>query len=232
MNSFDAARVETVLVDSYSTLVDMRSLEDALAEYTEKAREAATIWFQRSKIYGITATQFDEFRPCREKYRHSLNYALQSVGASVSPTDQEDILTALDRLTVFDDVRTGLKRLTDHGYEVYVLSNGGLDMLATLIDHAEIDDIISETVSASEIGLYKPDQRLYRHAAVRTETPITGLAHVTASWNDVHGAMQSGMQGVWLNRRGTEWEAFLDEPHLTVESFHEFGDILNVESNN
>lgn len=223
----DPERVETVLIDSYSTIVDMRSMEDHLAAYTDRAREVARLWFQRSKVYGAVAARLETFRPCREKYRHALAAALDALDVTVSESEFEEILDGLDRLTVFDDVPEGLRRLTAAGYDVYVLSNGDRDMLETLTTHADVADVVAGTISASEVGLYKPDRRLYRHAAVRAETPISEIAHVTASWSDVLGATAAGMQGVWIDRTSTDWEGFLGDPDCEIETLHELATLLD-----
>ncbi len=42
----------------------------------------------------------------------------------------------------------------------------------SMVDHAEIDGLIEDTISADEIRTFKPDVDLYRHAAGRIGTPI------------------------------------------------------------
>ena len=86
-----------------------------------------------------------------------------------------------------------------------------------MVEHAGISDVIEATISAQEVRTFKPDATLYRHAAARTGTPIAEIAHVTALWVDVMGAMHAGMQGVWVDRNGMPWEPFDGEPDLTIE---------------
>lgn len=225
---FEPDRVNTVLVDSYSTLVDELSTKEALAEYTDAPEEVARIWDLRGSIYGIAATLLGEFKPTRDRYRVSLDYTLQAIDADISEAERQEILESVDELRVFDDVRGGLERLTESGYEVYVLSNGDPEMLDELVTHAGIDDLVSDTISAADAGACKPDRKLYRHAAHRANTAVSNIAHVTASWYDVQGALYTGMQGVWINRAGYEWEDILKDPDLEIETFHEFADELGI----
>lgn len=81
---------------------------------------------------------------------------------------------------------------------------------------------------ADEIQTYKPHAEIYRHAAARTGTPIEQIAHVSAGWFDVQGAMHAGMQGVWVNRKNTPWDPFAGKPDLMVESFHKLADALGI----
>jgi len=65
-------------------------------------------------------------------------------------------------------------------------------------------------------------------AAERTGTPIQEIAHVTAGWFDMMGAIHSGMQGVWADRKGSPWETFGSDPDRTIETFFELADALGV----
>lgn len=226
--SFDADRVETIFVDSYSTLVDELSTRQTLAQYTENPEAIAHIWDLRGSLYGLATALLDDFQPTRKRYEVSLEYALQAVGAEITDAQRQEILDSVNELTVFDDVPSGLKRLTENGYPVYILSNGDPDMLSALVSHAGIDEFISDTISAADAGACKPDRRLYRHAAARAETAVTEIAHVTASWYDIQGAMHTGMQGVWINRSNREWEDILKEPDFRIHSIHELADELGV----
>jgi len=101
-------------------------------------------------------------------------------------------------------------------------------MLASMIDHAGIADLIQDTISAHEVRTFKPAAELYRHAAARTGTPVTEIAHVSAGWFDVMGGMHAGMQGVWVDRQGSPWETFGADPDLIIESLHGLADALGA----
>lgn len=226
--TFESDRVSTILTDSFTTLVHRLSTPEVFEGYADDPEEAARIWGTRATRYGLVGTMLDEFHSCREKYEKALDYTLERLDIQVPDGERERMLDPWEERPAFDDVPTGLERLTDAGYEVYVLSNGDRDMLDDMVESAGIGDRISATISASDVGFYKPDPRLYRHAAVRADTPVTEIAHVTASWNDVLGAMHTGMQGVWLNRGENTWEDVLGDADLEVGTFHEFADALGV----
>jgi len=95
-----------------------------------------------------------------------------------------------------------------------------------MVAHADIGDLLVDTISAEEVGTFKPGPEIYRHAAARTETPIEEIAHVSAGYFDVYGAMNAGMQGVWINREGGPWDDFAGEPDVEVASFHELVETL------
>ncbi|WP_255152952.1 haloacid dehalogenase type II [Halorarius halobius] len=226
--AFDTDRVSTITFDSYSTLVDVDAAEKALADRVADPEPVSRLWRARSLEYTFVANQIDAYQPFYEMNRDALQYALDAHGVDLTMEERDDILAVYHELDVFDDVRDGIERLRDGGYGCYVVSNGNPEMLESMVEHADIGDLIEDTVSADEIRMFKPAAALYRHAAGRTGTPIDEIAHVTAGWFDVMGAQHAGMQGVRVDRKGAPWETFGGEPDLTVETFYDLADELDV----
>ena len=226
--SFDPDRVRTVTFDSYSTLVDVDAAEKALADRVSNPESVSRLWRSRSLAYTFVANHIDAYQPFYEMNRDALQYALDAHGVDLGTEERDEILAVYHELDVFDAVRDGLGRLVDAGYDCYVVSNGDPEMLASMVDHADIDDLLADTISADEVEIFKPAAELYRHAAARTGTPIEELAHVTAGWFDVMGASHAGMQGVWVDRKGSPWEPFDGEPALTIDSFHDLAETLGA----
>ncbi|MFC6963108.1 haloacid dehalogenase type II [Halocatena marina] len=226
--AFDSEPVRTVTFDSYSTLVDVDAAEAALADRVDDPEPVSKLWRARSLEYTFVANHINAYQPFYELNRNALQYALDAHGMDLSSDERDEILAVYHELDVFEDVRDGIERLRSGGYDCYVVSNGNPEMLASMVAHANIDDLIEDSISADEIQTFKPDSELYRYAAARTGTPIDEIAHVTAGWFDVMGAMHAGMQGIWVDRKGSPWEPFDGEPDLTVETLHELADALGV----
>lgn len=227
--SFVPEHVSTITFDSYGTLVDTDAAEQALADRVSDPEPVSKLWRARSLEYTFVANHIDAYEPFYEINRDALQYALDAHGVDLSTDERDEILSVYHELDVFEDVRDGIERLRDGGYECYVVSNGNPEMLASLVEHAEIGDLIEDTISADEVRTFKPDAEIYRHAAGRTGTPIEEIAHVAAGWFDIMGAQHAGMQGVWVDRKGSPFETFDGDPGLTIETFHELADALGVQ---
>lgn len=225
---FDPDQVSTVTFDSYSTLVDVDAAEKALAERVDDPEPVSKLWRARSLEYTFVANAIDAYQPFYEMNRYALQYALDVHGVEISTAERDEILAVYHDLDVFDDVYDGIERLRDGGYDCYVVSNGNPEMLESMVEHADIGDILEDTISADEVRTFKPAPEIYRHAAARTGTPIDEIVHVTAGWFDVMGAQHAGMQAVWVDRKSTPWEPFGPEPDLTIETFYELADTLGV----
>lgn len=225
---------DVVTVDSYTTLVDVSSqaavLESHIAEI-EDGERVSQVWRNQYIQYSMIANEIDEYRPFWELIGHGLRYALEANGYEV-PRDVRDRIrneVYEDRITVFDDVADGIGRVVDAGYEVYVLSNGNPAMLEHLIEAAELEDLVSGTISADEIGIYKPDPAIYQHAATRVGTPIKDILHVSGGgMRDCWGAKHAGMKTGWLTRpeQKAPREYLGPDPDIVIESFNDLADRL------
>ena len=215
-----------VTFDSYSTLVDVDSVERALADRVDDPEPVSRLWRARSLEYTLVANHLDAYQPFYEMNRDALTYALAAHDADVSDEEREEILSTYHELDVFGDVRRSIERLHDGGYPCYVVSNGNPGMLQSMVEHADIGDLLDGVVSADEVQQFKPAAELYRYAAEQVGEPVEGLAHVSALWLDVQGAQHAGMDGVWLNRDDGPWESFGPDPALEVDSIDAFADEL------
>jgi 2-haloacid dehalogenase len=226
--SLDADRIETITVDSYGTLVDPSAAEKRLADRVDDPEPVSNLWRMQSIAYTMIANHTDAYQPFYEMNRDALQYALDTHGVDLSAEDRDEILEVYHELDVFDDVRDGIERLREGGYPVYVVSNGNPEMLSSMVDHADIDDLVEETISAHEIETFKPDSAIYEHAADRADTPIENLVHVAGPAFDIQGAIHAGMQGAWLNRYDDPWGRFDGDPDVEIHSFHDLAAELGV----
>jgi 2-haloacid dehalogenase len=226
--------VRTVTVDSYTTLVDVGSQADVLESHVsdlDDGESVSQLWRSQYLQYSMIANDIDEYRPFWELIGQGLEYALEANGHDVSADVRDDVRREVyeDRLSVFDDVTDGIERVVEAGYEVYVLSNGNPEMLRHLVAAADLEALITDTISADEIETYKPDPAIYRHAATRTGTPIEEMLHVSGGGlRDVWGAKHAGMNAGWLARpeQSAPREELGQDPDIVIGSLHELADRL------
>lgn len=226
--------IETVTVDSYTTLVDVGSqvevLEEHVADLTD-GEPVSQLWRSQYIQYSMIANDIDEYRPFWELIGQGLRYALEANGYDVSADVRDRIRREVyeDRITVFEDVTDGIGRVVDAGYEVYVLSNGNPEMLQHLVEAADVEDLVSDAISADEVETFKPDPAIYRHAATRTGTPIENILHVSGGgMRDVWGAKHAGMKTGWLARpqQNLPREHLGRDPDVVLQNLYDLADHL------
>ncbi|MBR5003565.1 MAG: YjjG family noncanonical pyrimidine nucleotidase [Bacteroidaceae bacterium] len=118
-----------------------------------------------------------------------------------------------------------LDYLTQRGYNLYILSNGFIEVQHKKLQSAGIEDYFERMVLSDEIGINKPDRRLFDYALEVTHSQAADTLMIGDNYDaDILGAMQAGWGQIYFDRnhRGITTQ----EPQHTVHSLKEVMDIL------
>jgi len=226
----DTKRVETVTFDSFTTIVDVMTTTDrALRRYIddeETVSEITSLWRFRAVEYRMLSNSLDTYETYYETTRDALKYALDVRDVELSQQEIEDVVSQFHSLDVYDDVYENIRRLDEHGYDLYIVSNGTQELLESMVSGANIGEFIQETISADDVKTYKPEVEFYQHAVERMATSPENIAHVATPWYDIYGANNVGMQTVWVNRNEKPWEEFDGSPDEVVPGLDELPSVF------
>jgi 2-haloalkanoic acid dehalogenase type II len=125
-----------------------------------------------------------------------------------------------NRVSLFECVVESLEFLSSR-FPLVAVSNGNAD-----IKRIGIDAYFRASISAQEFGVGKPDPRIFHAAAGAAEVQPSQVLHVgDDAALDVLGALNCGMQTVWVNRSEQLW-AHSAVPHKTVTTLTELCDLF------
>jgi putative hydrolase of the HAD superfamily len=128
----------------------------------------------------------------------------------------EVFFAARNRVEFYDDVRPALMRLRSR-YRLFAVSNGNADLR-----RCGIADLFAGHITASAAGAAKPDARIYAALLEMAGVEAHQVLHIGDDpLADVVGAMQAGMQAVWLNRDARRWPPQYERPARTVSTLAE-----------
>jgi putative hydrolase of the HAD superfamily len=132
----------------------------------------------------------------------------------------EVFFAARQQVNLFADALPALERLAER-WPVLALSNGNADVQRIGIGH-----LFCGSLSARDVGVGKPDARIFQAAASKLQLAPAQILHVGDDESlDVLGALQVGMQAAWVNRSDKLWS--LDpQPHASVADMAELCDLL------
>lgn len=118
-----------------------------------------------------------------------------------------------------------LDYLTQRGYNLYILSNGFIEVQHKKLQSAGIEDYFERMVLSDEIGINKPDRRLFDYALEVTHSQAADTLMIGDNYDaDILGAMQAGWGQIYFDRNHRGITA--QEPQHTVHSLKEVMDIL------
>ena len=150
----------------------------------------------------------------------ALDHALARTG--VDPAVRAPLLQAYLTLDAYPEVPEVLRRLRAGGLKTAILSNGEPEMLAAGARSAGIDGLLDAILSVEEVGIFKPEPRVYRLAVERLGVAADAIAFQSSNAWDVHGAACFGLRPVWINRFGAPPE------RLPGAAEHELQDLTGL----
>lgn len=145
--------------------------------------------------------------------RESIRLVLARAGEDPAKAEPafEVFFAERQRVEFFADALPALERLRAR-YPLVAVSNGNAD-----IHRVGLGGYFQAGLSARELGIAKPDPRIFHAAAKAAGVPADQVLHVG---DDAHldgvGGLQAGMQVAWVNRGNHPWEHHPLQPHITV----------------
>lgn len=103
-------------------------------------------------------------------------------------------------LGVYGDVRTTLETLKARGVRLGVLSNWS-EHLSLVLERLDLDRYFSFLVVSAEVGCEKPDEKIFRLAIERAETPIDRILYIgDYPEEDILPAERIGLDALLIDR--------------------------------
>ena len=118
-----------------------------------------------------------------------------------------------------------LQYLVSKGYALYILSNGFIEVQHRKLQAAGIDNYFSRIVLSDEIGVNKPDKRLFDYALQVTNSRAEETLMVGDNYDaDILGAANAGWGQIYFNRNHKGFNA--TPPQHIVHSLDEITKVL------
>lgn len=214
--------------DALGTLFDVHSAaERSRGRLSGHAEQLSALWRRRQLEYTWLRSLMGRYAGFDQVTGDALDYAMEAVGVADSELRAE-LLSAYLELDCHGDVQDTLARMRRAGLQTAILSNGSPAMLQALVKHGGIAHLFDAIISVEEVGVYKPDPRVYALASVRFGLAPRQLSFYSANAWDAAGAAAAGLRAVWVNRLGEPPERLGDRPEVTVSTLSEVPALLGL----
>jgi len=155
----------------------------------------------------------------------ALDYALETLQIA-SPALRTRLMNLYLELEAFPEVPGTLKALKERGFVTAILSNGSPAMLEAAIRAAGLAGVLDFALSVEEVGVFKPDPRVYQLAVDRLGVPVSAICFQSSNAWDAYAASAFGMRVVWCNRYGQRAERLPGHPDAEVRSLADLPGLL------
>ncbi len=132
-----------------------------------------------------------------------LDMAALMLETEIEEMDKKEILSTMKNLPPHDDVKEGLQQLKDAGFRLATLTNSAMPTLIAQLEYAGLSSYFEATTSSVDaVKRYKPAPETYQYAAQTLGIPANEALLVAAHGWDIAGALQSGLQTAFIERKG------------------------------
>ena len=188
--------------DAYGTLFDLASaVRDAEGELGEVGTRLGDLWRRKQLEYCWLRSLMGVHADFSQVTADGLDYALEALGLA-DPALRQRLLAAYRALRTYAEVPGVLDALRARGLRTAILSNGEPGMLNDAVSAAGLAGRLDHVLSVEEVGVFKPDPRVYRFAAERLAAEPDRIGFVSSNGWDAHGAASFGFRTFWVNRVG------------------------------
>lgn len=188
--------------DAYGTLLDVHS---AVARHRAligpEADRLSDIWRTKQLEYTWTRSLMGAHRDFWTLTQDALDFAAARCGG-LSASARAALLAAYETLDAFPDVAPTLTVLKARGARCVILSNGAPAMLASAVRSAGLADLLDESLSVEEVGVFKTDPRVYALVEKRYGVKPHQVSFQSSNRWDIAGSAKFGFRPVWINRAG------------------------------
>ena len=214
--------------DAYGTLFDVHSaLARGGAALGNKADAVSALWRQKQLEYTWLRSLMGAHADFWQVTADSLEYALAAHGVDDSVL-RERLLELYRSLDAYPDVTDCITKLHSAGMVTAILSNGAPEMLQAAVDSAGLGELLEQVLSIEEVGIYKPDPRVYQLAVDRLGLLASRICFVSNNAWDGHGAAHIGFKVARLNRFGQPPERLPGEPSAIITSLAELPPLFGL----
>lgn len=228
MTDTSIAGIRACVFDAYGTLFDYASAALACKdELGDRLGPLTTLWRDKQLQYTWLRAAQGQHADFWQVTGDTLDYAMETLGIENAALRQR-LMTLYMTLAPFPEVRATLQRLRAGGIRTAVLSNGTPRMLAAAVDGAGLADVLDEVLSVEEVGVFKPDRRVYQLAVDRLGVPPDAICFQSSNAWDAYAASAFGMRVVWCNRYRQRPERLPGAPDAQVETLSALPPLLGI----
>jgi 2-haloacid dehalogenase len=219
--------IAACVFDAYGTLFDVHSaVARGGTALGDKAPAVSALWRQKQLEYTWLRSLMGAHADFRQVTREGLDYALAAHDVD-DPALADRLMALYLTLEAYPDVSACLEVLRAAGLATAILSNGEPEMLRAAVSSAGLTALFDAVLSVEEVGIFKPDPRVYQLAVNRLEVPSDRICFVSTNAWDAAGAAFFGFRVAWLNRFGQRLEQLPGAPAAVIGGLDELPALLS-----
>jgi len=212
--------IKAIIFDAYGTLFDVNSA-------AEKCKDKiGDKWEDFANFWRTTQLEYTWLRSLMKRHEDFLQVTEGSLDKSmkafkIDPSMKNELLNLYKVLSPFKEVPEALKTLKAKKFKLAILSNGTPSLLNELVRSNNLNDLFDDLFSVEEVGIYKPDSKVYDLPIKKYKIEKNEVAFLSANTWDVSGGGNYGFNSIWVNRNNSIFDNLDYKPLNEIKNLNE-----------
>ena len=212
--------IKAIIFDAYGTLFDVNSAaEKCKDKIGDKWEGFANYWRTTQLEYTWLRSLMNRHKDFWQVTEDSLDKSIKAF--NIEPSMKDELLNLYKVLSPFKEVPEVLKTLKEKKIKLAILSNGTPTLLNELVKSNKLDHIFDDLFSIEQVGIYKPDSKVYDMPIQKYRIKKNEVAFLSANTWDVSGGGNYGFNSIWVNRNKNIFDNLDYKPNFEIKNLSE-----------
>ena len=217
--------VKAIIFDAYGTLFDVNSAaEKCKDKIGDKWESFANFWRTTQLEYTWLRSLMKRHKDFWQITEDSLDKSMKAFSIDLSM--KNELMNLYKVLSPFKEVPETLKKLKGKNFKLAILSNGTPSLLNELVKSNNLDKLFDDIFSIEEVGIYKPDSRVYDLPIKKYKIKNSEVMFLSANTWDVSGGGNYGYQSIWVNRNNNIFDNLDFNPSNQIKDLTELVNLI------
>jgi len=217
--------IKAIVFDAYGTLFDVNSAaEKCKGKIGDKWEGFANFWRTTQLEYTWLRSLMKRHKDFWQVTEDSLDKSMKTF--SIDSSMKNELLDLYKKLSPYSEVKGVLSSLKEKKYKLAILSNGTPALLNELVKSNNLENIFDDLFSIEEVGIYKPDSKVYDMPIKKYQIKTDEIAFLSANSWDVSGGGNYGYNAIWVNRNKNIFDNLDYKPKNEVNDLTQIVDIV------
>ena len=217
--------IKAIIFDLYGTLFYVKKKKKKCKDKIgDKWEGFANYWRTTQLEYTWLRSLMKRHKDFWQVTGDSLDKAMNAY--QIDSAMRNELLDLYKILSPFKEVPEVLRSLKEKNLKLAILSNGTPALLNQLVKSNNLDNLFDDLFSIEEVGIYKPDSKVYDMPIKKYNIQKNEVAFLSANTWDVSGGGNYGFNSIWVNRNNNTFDNLDYVPKHQVEDLSKLLDII------
>jgi 2-haloacid dehalogenase len=215
-----------IVFDVNETLLDLHAIRPTFDRIFNDTA-AMRLWFANLILYSEALTLAGVYVPFTDIGAAVLRMLAATRDIAISDADGAELTARFATMPPQPEVPAALRRLRDHGFRLFTLTDNTLEISGRQLERAGVIDLFERRFSVDQtVRRHKPAPEAYHSVAAALEVDPGDICLIASHVWDTLGAVEAGWQAALILREGNAPLDVGPQPDYIGEDLDVIADLL------